>query len=211
VLSRLFRRPFLEALHRAFEKNQLNFFGQLVEALKNPAVFRAYLDPLRDSEWVVYAKKPFGGPQTAIQYLARYTHRVALSNDRILAVSQGRVTFRWKDYRGKDRHKTRTMTLDAEEFIRRFLIHTLPSGFQRIRYFGLLANRHRKNTLTRCLQLLASETGQLLPSIAQCHAARRDSSVREPVRCPQCGAGILVRVALAMAPASVAPAPPDTS
>ncbi len=137
VLSRLFRRLFLEAVYRAFEKHQLQFFGELA-ALQAPAGFRSYLDPVRDAEWVVYAKKPFGGPQTAIQYLARYTHRVALSNGRILGISEGRVAFQWKDYRSKDRHKTRTMTLDAEEFIRRFLIHTLPPGFQRIRQ-----GRHR--------------------------------------------------------------------
>jgi predicted Zn-ribbon and HTH transcriptional regulator len=210
VLSRLFRRLFLAAIHRAFENHQLEFFGELA-SLKDPVGFRTYLDPLRDAEWVVYAKKPFGGPQTAIQYLARYTHRVALSNDRILDVSQGRVTFRWKDYRCKDRHKTRTMTLDAEEFIRRFLIHTLPPGFQRIRYFGLMANRHRKDTLARCRQLLASEADQLLPSIAQCQAARRDLKMREPDRCPQCRAGILVRVALIATTQSAVTRAPDTS
>jgi hypothetical protein len=209
VLSRLFRRLFLQAIHKAFEKDQLQFFGELA-ALKAPVDFRTYLDPVSHAEWVVYAKKPFGGPQTAIQYLARYTHRVALSNDRILGVSQGRVTFRWKDYRGKDRHKTRTMTLDAEEFIRRFLIHVLPPGFQRIRYFGLMANRHRKDTLARCRQLLTSEADQLLPSIAQCQAARRDLKMCEPARCPQCRAGILVRVALGAVTAA-APRAPDTS
>ena len=194
VLSRLFRRLFLQALLRAFEKHQLEFFGELA-ALKAPVEFQTYLDPLSDAEWVVYAKKPFGGPQTAIHYLGRYTHRVALSNDRILSVSQDRISFRWKDYRRKDRHKTRTMTLDAEEFIRRFLIHVLPPGFQRIRYFGLMANCHRKDTLARCRQLLTSEADRLLPSIAQCQAARRDLNLIEPARCPQCRAGILVRVA----------------
>ena len=210
VLSRLFRRLFLQAISKAFEKDQLEFFGELA-ALKAPPAFRAYLDPLRDSEWVVYAKKPFGGPQTAIQYLARYTHRVALSNDRILDVSQGRVTFQWKDYRSQDRHKTRTMTLDAEEFIRRFLIHTLPPGFPRIRYFGLMANRHRQDNLARCRRLLTSAAAQLLPSIAQCQAARRDWNIDTPARCPQCRAGILVRLALAPAPASAAPFAQDTS
>ena len=203
VLSRLFRKLLLAALHRAFENNQLQFFGEL-EPLQAAAAFRAYLDPLRDSAWVVYAKPPFGGPQTAIQYLARYTHKVALSNDRILDVSQDRVWFRWKDYRSPDRHKMRTMTLAAEEFIRRFLIHILPPGCARIRYFGLLANRHRKDTLARCRRLLtaaAPETAPLLPSIAQCQAARREVPFREPARCPQCRAGILVRVPLAATPA----------
>lgn len=204
VLSRLFRRLFLDALCRAFENHRLQFFGELAP-LRTPTAFQAFLDPLADSEWVVYAKKPFGGPQTAIQYLGRYTHRVALSNDRILDVSQGHVTFRWKDYRGQDRHKIRTMTLDADEFIRRFLIHTLPPGFQRIRYFGLMANRHRQDRLAHCRQLLFTEADRLLPSIAQCQAVRRDPNVREPDRCPQCRTGILIRVALAVTPA------PDTS
>lgn len=204
VLSRLFRRLFLVALQKAFENKQLRFFGDLT-ALRASAAFDAWLDPLRDSEWVVFAKKPFGGPQTAIQYLARYTHRVALSNDRITGISDSGVTFRWKDYRAHDRHKTRSMTIDADEFIRRFLIHTLPPGFQRIRYFGLLANRHRMQNLDRCRRLLTSAAAELLPSIAQCQTARCDLSVREPDRCPQCRLGILVRVALAATPA------PDTS
>lgn len=206
VLSRRFRKLFLQALHVAFEKDQLQFFGELT-AIKTLADFRTYLDPVSDAEWVVYAKQPFGGPQTALQYLARYTHRVALSNDRILGVSQHRVTFRWKDYRAKDRHKIRTMTLDDEEFIRRFLIHVLPPGFPRIRYFGLMANRHRKDSLARCRQLLTSEADQLLPSIAQCQTVRRDLQITEPPRCPQCHAGILLRVALGAA----TPPPPDTS
>ena len=207
VLSRLFARLFLEALQKAFEGGRLRFPGEIAP-LQDPAAFRAYLDPVRKSEWVVYAKKPFGGPQTVIQYLGRYTHRVALSNDRILDVSEGRVTFHWKDYRAKDRQKTRTMTLDAEEFIRRFLMHILPPGFQRIRYFGLMANRHRKPTLARCRQLLLSPAAGLLPSIAQCQAARRDLTMRQPGRCPLCGDGVLVRVPLAVAPIPIAP---DTS
>jgi hypothetical protein len=172
VLSRLFRRLFLQALLKAFENHQLEFFSQL-EPLKYETAFRAFLDPLRKSEWVVYAKKPFGGPQTAIQYLGRYTHRVALSNDRILAVSEGRVTFQWKDYRSKHRHKSRTMTVDAEEFIRRFLIHILPAGFQRIRYFGLMANRHRKQSLALCRELLTGPDNPLLPAVTQCQALWR--------------------------------------
>ncbi len=164
----------------------------------------------RASGLVHYAKKPFGGPQTAIQYLARYTHRVALSNNRVLSFSQGRVTFRWKDYRGKDRHKIRTMTLEAEEFIRRFLIHILPPGFQRIRYFGLMASRNRKQSITLCRQLLTTAADQMLPSIAQCQAAQRALQIREPSHCPQCRTGILIRVMLLPATTS-APAPPNTS
>jgi hypothetical protein len=200
VLSRLFRRLFLQALLKAFENHQIEFFSQL-EPLKDQTAFRAFLDPLRKSEWVVYAKKPFGGPQTAIQYLGRYTHRVALSNDRILGVSEGRVTFQWKDYRGKDRHKSRTLTLNAEEFIRRFLIHTLPPGFQRIRYFGLMANRHRKQTLALCRELLTGPGNPLLPAVTQCLALWRARTTLERLRCPKCCSGLLIRI----------PLPPDTS
>lgn len=200
VLSRLFRKLFLEALEKAFRNHQLAFFGEL-EPLRDETAFRAYLDPLRQTEWVVYARKPFGGPQTAIQYLGRYTHRVALSNNRILAVADGKVTFQWKDYRRKDRHKSRTMTLDAEEFIRRFLIHTLPPGFQRIRYFGLLANRHRQQSLALCRTLLTGLPNQLLPSPIQCRLVWRMQTAAPQWRCPQCRSTVVVRI----------PLPPDTS
>lgn len=199
VLSRLFRRLFLQALLKAFQNHQLEFFSQL-ERLKDQTAFRTFLDPLRKSAWVVYAKKPFGGPETAIQYLGRYTHRVALSNDRILGVSQGRVTFQWKDYRSKDRHKSRTMTLEAEEFIRRFLIHTLPAGFQRIRYFGLMANRHRKQSLALCRELLTGPENPRLPAVTQCQALWRALTTPERLYCPKCS-GLLIRI----------PFPPDTS
>ncbi len=200
VLSRLFRRLFLEALEKAFRKHQLEFFGEL-EALKDEPAFQAYLNPVRESEWVVYAKKPFGGPQTAIQYLGRYTHRVALSNDRILGVDDDNVTFQWKDYRARNRHKSRTMTLDACEFIRRFLIHTLPPGFQRIRYFGWMANRHRAEKLVLCRKLMNGTAGELLPPTVQCQTLWRALTQREaPLRCPNCQ-GLLIRI----------PIPADTS
>jgi hypothetical protein len=137
VLSRLFRRLFLEALQTAFGQGQLHFFSSL-ERLRNPKAFAAYLAPLRQTDWVVYAKAPFGGPQQVLNYLGRYTHRVALANDRLLSIDQGKVTFRWKDYRHHDQLKT--MTLDAQEFIRRFLLHTLPQRFQRIRHYGFLSS-----------------------------------------------------------------------
>jgi Putative transposase/Transposase zinc-binding domain len=200
VLSRLFRRLFLQALQKAFDNNQLSFFGGLAP-LKDEAAFHAWLDPLKETDWVVYAKKPFGGPQTAIQYLGRYTHRVALSNNRILDVSEGRVTFHWKDYRRNDRHKSRTMTLAAEEFIRRFLIHTLPPGFQRIRYFGLMANRHRQQRLALCRTLLTGPRDQLLPSPTQCQALWQTLTAPQCRQCPQCGSTNLIRIVL----------PPDTS
>jgi Putative transposase/Transposase zinc-binding domain len=194
VLSRLFGRLFLQALGKAFENHQLDFFGEL-EPLKDQTAFRAFLDRSRKSAWVVYAKKPFGGPQTAIQYLGRYTHRVALSNDRILGVSDGRVTFQWKDYRSQHRHKSRTMTVDAEEFIRRFFIHTLPPGFQRIRYFGLMANRHRKQCLALCRKLLTGPQDPLLPAVTQCQALWRALITPERLRCPRCS-GLLIRIPL---------------
>lgn len=194
VLSRLFRRLFLQALLKAFENHQLEFFGEL-EPLTDQTAFRAFLHPLRKSAWVVYAKKPFGGPQTAIQYLGRYTHRVALSNDRVLDVSAGRVTFQWKDYRSKHRHKSRTMTVDADEFIRRFLIHTLPPGFQRIRYFGLMANRRRKQCLALCRELLTGPQNPLLPGAAQCRALWSALITPERLRCPKCS-GLLIRLPL---------------
>src|SRR6185503_5922180 len=139
VLSRLFRRLFLEALEKAHAADRLQFFSDL-EPLRDPQAFARFLAPLRDAEWVVYAKPPFGGPQQVLEYLGRYTHRVAISNQRLLALQQDQVSFRWKDYRHPQRPKV--MTVSAAEFIRRFLLHALPPGFQRIRYYGLMANCH---------------------------------------------------------------------
>jgi Putative transposase/Transposase zinc-binding domain len=208
VLSRLFRRLFLEALRQAYAKKQLQFFSEM-EALKEEPSFRNYLLPLEQAEWVVYAKPPFGGPRKVLDYLGRYTHRVALSNDRILDVSNGQVTFQWRDYRARDKYKSRTMTVSADEFIRRFLMHTLPPRFQRIRHFGFMANRFRKRKLALCRQLLANPVTELLPTPAQCHA-REAALFTQPFRhCPQCGTGILIRLALAVYrwPAK----PPDSS
>jgi hypothetical protein len=208
VLSSLFRRLFLEAIQPAFENGKLSFFGEL-EPLGDPAAFAAYLAPLGEREWVVYAKPPFGGPQQAIDYLGRYTHRVALSNERILGVSNGEVTFQWKDYRHKDRQKSRVMTLPADEFIRRFLIHTLPPGFPRIRYFGFLANRHRSEKLTLCRQLLNTAISELLPSAGQCRRLTEELAPEHPARCPDCG-GAMIR--LGPVPAYLWPnRPPDSS
>ena len=152
VLSRLFRRLFLKYLEEAFASGKLQFFGSL-QKLSAAHEFRSYIAPLKRTKWVVYTKPPFAGPQQVLDYVGRYTHRVAISNNRLLDIEDGMVTFHWKDYRDNDRQKT--MTLPAEEFIRRFLIHVLPEGFQRIRYYGLLANRHREEKLTLCRQLLA--------------------------------------------------------
>jgi hypothetical protein len=151
VLSRLFRRLFLEYLVKAFDAAKLQFFSSL-ESLRDRSSFLDYLAPLREAEWVVYAKKPFAGPEQVSDYVGRYTHRVAISNNRLLDIEGDKVTFRYKDYRHDAQQKT--MTVEAEEFIRRFLLHVLPEGFQRIRYYGFLANRYREEKLTRCRELL---------------------------------------------------------
>jgi Putative transposase len=146
-----FRRLFLEYLLNAFDAGKLDFFSSL-QSLRDPSSFLDYLAPLREAEWVVYAKRPFAGPEQVLDYVGRYTHRVAISNNRLLDIAEGKVTFRYKDYRHDGQQKT--MTLQAQEFIRRFLLHVLPAGFQRIRYYGFLANRYREQKLTRCRDLL---------------------------------------------------------
>jgi hypothetical protein len=151
VLSRLFRRLFLELLEKAFDDGQLKFFSSLQE-LQDRKAFLRYLVPLRTNEWVVNAKRPFAGPQQVLDYVGRYTHRVAISNNRILNIQGAQVTFRYKDYR--DGGQQKTMTLSADEFIRRFLLHVLPEGFHRIRYYGFLGNRYRKEKLEQCRNLL---------------------------------------------------------
>jgi hypothetical protein len=147
----LFRRLFLTYCEQAFDARQLQFFSSL-EPLQVKRAFLRYLAPLRKIKWVVYAKAPFAGPQEVLRYVAQYTHRVAISNNRLLDLEDGKVRFRWRDYRDNNQHKT--MQLAAEEFIRRFLLHVLPEGFQRIRYYGFLANCHREHKLARCRQLL---------------------------------------------------------
>jgi Putative transposase/Transposase zinc-binding domain len=154
VLSRVFRGKFLDGLGRAFRSQRLAFHG-MCRPLENRKAFYAFLDTLREHDWVVYAKKPFGGPEHVLHYLARYTHRVAISNHRLVDVTDTDVTFRWKDY--AHHSKCRTMTLSHEEFLRRFLQHVLPRGFPRIRYFGFLANRRRRVLLPLCRTLLAVE------------------------------------------------------
>jgi hypothetical protein len=188
VLSRRFRRLFLKALEKAYAQGELQFFGEL-ESLRNPQAFAHYLAPLRNSEWVVYAKPPFGGPQYVLEYLGRYTHRVAISNRRLLALQNGEVSFAWKDYR--DAGKDKVMTVSAEDFIRRFLQHTFPQGFQRIRYYGFLANCHRARKLDLCRQLLTTPCSALLPSLSDCRIFLQALTSMEFRRCPQCGVGIL--------------------
>ena len=153
VLSRLFRRRFLEELDQAHGSGQLQFFGEYT-ALANARAFADWLAPLRACEWVVYAKRPFAGPAAVLAYLSRYTHRVAISNQRLLALDERGVTFRWKDYRAKGKTRYKVMTLGADEFMHRFLLHVLPGGFHRIRHYGLLANAGRREHLARARELL---------------------------------------------------------
>jgi hypothetical protein len=154
VLSRLFRRLFLAKLMRAHDTGQLRCFGQL-HTLTDAQRFADWLKPLRHTEWVVYAKRPFAGPAAVLGYLSRYTHRVAIANSRLISLDEHGVTFKYKDYRDKDRYRPKTMTLTSDEFIRRFLIHVLPGGFHRIRHYGLLANARRRDNLVRARQILA--------------------------------------------------------
>lgn len=153
VLSRLFRRRFLEELQKLHRAGQLQFFGEH-ERLADAGAFDRWLAPLRSCEWVVYAKRPFTGPEAVLAYLSRYTHRVAISNRRLVAMNEDGVSFRWKDYRAKGRTRHKTMTLSADEFMRRFLLHVLPVGFHRIRHYGLLANAARREYLAKARTLL---------------------------------------------------------
>jgi len=190
VLSRLFRRLVLEKLAAAHRAGALQFFGKHA-ALSNAPAFAAYLAPLRSSEWVVYSKRPFGGPAEVLRYLARYTHRVAISNRRLLALNDNGVTFKWKDYRLEGKERYAVMTLDTHEFIRRFLMHVLPQGFHRIRYYGLLASPTRANNIVRIRALLAPP---LIPIDAIKAATTKASTSAQPEQptapqhpCPCCG------------------------
>jgi hypothetical protein len=188
VLSRLFRRRFLEALTAAHAAGQLKFFGAHA-ALADTAAFTAWLAPLRQCEWVVYAKRPFAGPAAVLAYLARYTHRVAIANSRLITLDARGVTFKWKDYRAKGKTKYKTMTLSAAEFMRRFLLHVLPSGFHRIRHYGLVANAGRRDNLAKARELL-----NVPPDID--NEARTDNAATDPVQptyiCPDCGAPMII-------------------
>lgn len=188
VLSRLFRRRFLEALDQAYRSGQLQFFGEYAP-LSDASAFAAWLAPLREIEWVVYAKRPFAGPAAVLAYLSRYTHRVAISNQRLIALDERGVTFRWKDYRahGSTRHKT--MTLSSDEFMRRFLLHVLPSGFHRIRHYGLLANGERKANLMKARALLDAEPDA--PTQPQGIEATTTTAAPTFV-CPDCGAPMTI-------------------
>jgi len=185
VLSRLFRRLFLEKLAAAHEAGQLQFFSALRHLAERHA-FTDHLAPWRKSEWVVYAKRPFAGPEAVLAYLSRYTHRVAIANSRLLACDGNTVTFKWKDYRAKGRQRYKAMTLDAHEFIRRFLIHVLPHGFHRIRHYGLFANGNRAENLARARRLLAMPA----PDTAK---GEDDAEPRAlAYLCPDCGGPMII-------------------
>ncbi|MGC8590817.1 IS91 family transposase [Acidithiobacillus sp.] len=200
VLSRLFRRRFLEALRQAHHAGQLQFFGEYA-ALADAATFADWLAPLRNCEWVVYAKRPFAGPAAVLAYLSRYTHRVAISNRRLVAFDAHGVTFRWKDYRAKGRTRHKIMTLSTDEFMRRFLMHVLPSGFHRIRHYGLLANAGRKKNLVLVRKLLHA-TPDTSPE-------NEDTSVGTTTQptfvCPDCGAAMIIIETLVRASSIRAP------
>jgi hypothetical protein len=184
VLSRVFRGKFVAALQCAFREGHLRFSGNLT-LLAQPKIFAAWLRPLFRKDWVIYSKPPFGGPQHVLQYLGRYTHRVAISNHRLISFADGKVTFRWRD--SAHQNQQRLMTLSVDEFLRRFLFHLLPKGFVRIRNFGFLANRRRTVLLPLCFQLLssrpASQTGQ---------GSSTADGAKDLWRCPQCAGPMAV-------------------
>jgi hypothetical protein len=195
VLSRLFRRLFLTALQQAFDAGQLRLAGAL-QALIDPHRFADHLQPARQTEWVVYAKRPFAGPRQVLDYVGRYTHRVAIANQRLLDVDDGHVRFRYTDYRVPAAPKT--MTLDATEFIRRVLLHVLPPGFHRIRYYGLLGHRHRVAHLAQCRHLLGTATrpdavgqGPIVVDYRDRYEALTGRSLRV---CPRCHTGQMIVV-----------------
>ena len=189
VLSRLFRRRFLEELAAAHGRGQLRFFGDHA-ALADATTFAQWLTPLRQCEWVVYAKRPFAGPAAVLAYLSRYTHRVAISNRRLLALDERGVTFRWKDYRAEGRTRHKTMSLSSGEFIRRFLLHVLPGGFHRIRHYGLLANARRKSNLATARTLLHQPAPAV---VVHSNEAPAGAGHAQPTfRCRHCGAPMLV-------------------
>ena len=204
VLSRLFRRRFLEALNQAHAAGQLQFFGEYAH-LSDSSTFADWLAPLKKCEWVVYAKRPFAGPEAVLAYLSRYTHRVAIANSRLIALDERGVTFRWKDYRAKGQTRHKTMTLTTDEFIRRFLLHVLPSGFHRIRHYGLLANAGRRDNLAQVRELLKVAPAYVEPKDTIADASEK--AAQPTFVCPDCGAAMIIIEILARKPHIRAPPP----
>jgi Putative transposase len=189
VLSALFRGLFMAKLRAAYRAGELQFFGKHARLL-DPRAFAAYLAPLWNKMWVLYCKRPFGGPKEVLRYLARYTHRVAISNRRLIACNEKGVTFKWKDYRLEGRERYQVMTLATHEFIRRFLMHVLPAGFHRIRYYGLLASGKRADNIARARELL---TLSILPVDAIKAANTNADQPQTPEhRCPCCGGRMII-------------------
>jgi Putative transposase/Transposase zinc-binding domain len=204
VLSRLFRRRFLEELQRLHETGKLQFFGEHA-GLADAKTFRTWLAPMRQCEWVVYAKRPFAGPSAVLAYLSRYTHRVAISNSRLLALDERGVTFRWKDYRAKGNTRYKTMTLSCDEFMRRFLLHVLPGGFHRIRHFGLLSNGGRRLGLATARQLLGVHIDATAASAAEEAAPDQPDGKPPTFVCRHCGRAMVIVQLLAREPSIRAP------
>jgi hypothetical protein len=188
-LSRLFRRLFLEKLMAAHQAGALEFFGTHA-SLAGRKAFAAFLAPLRKTEWVVYAKRPFGGPQAVLAYLSRYTHRVAISNRRLISFDHAGVTFKWKDYRAKGRDRAKVMTLATDEFIRRFLIHVLPTGLHRIRHYGLFASGKRVENIARARALLNAPAPQTETTTPDAANADEPPALAHP--CPCCGGRMII-------------------
>jgi hypothetical protein len=208
VLSRLFRRLFLQELKNVFDAGKLCFFGDLAD-LAEPQAFDRHLGKLRRLDWVVYAKAPFGGPEQVLAYLGRYTHRVAIANSRLISLSDGKVRFTWKDYRQDG--KTKTMVLDADEFIRRFLLHALPDGFHRIRYYGFLANGGRGDNVALCRRLLDARNASVDSERATSHTkSERLLNACDFAICPDCG-GTMRRIATVPRASNQQPFHCDTS
>jgi hypothetical protein len=208
VLVRLFRRLFLKYLKTAFDSGTLEFFASL-QPLRDRRTFLRFLNPARTAEWVVYAKPPMPGPKQVLEYLGRYTHRIAISNNRLVGIDDGAVRFRWKNYRAGGRVKT--MTLAADEFIRRLLLHVLPDGFQRIRHYDFLANRSRQQKLDRCRQLLAMPPPEAPTSQAEDYRDRYQQFTGQSLKaCPACGHDHMV-IRETFGPAKTGPTTCDTS
>src|SRR5713101_6174483 len=197
VLSRLFRRLFLQRLHAAYDAGTLHLNGPL-ERLHEPNAWAQLVAAVRQTEWVVYAKRPFAGPQQVLEYVGRYTHRVAISNDRLLDMDGGHVRFTYKDYHVDPPHAVKTMTLAADEFIRRFLLHVLPTGFHRIRYYGFLGPRHRRTKLARCRKLIGSPASITTPGAASAatdYCDRTEALTGISLRiCPACHHGQMIAI-----------------